>query len=60
MLHIRNREGKANTRRGAELFVEELLARVRRAGNTGPIVLPPMAPRASIRVLCASVIVASH
>ena len=39
VLHIRNRKGKANTQRGAARFVEELLARVRRAGHTGPIVL---------------------
>jgi hypothetical protein len=39
VLHIRNRTGSANTQRGAERFVEELLARVRRAGHTGPIVL---------------------
>ena len=39
MLHIRNRKGKANTQRGAERFVDELLARVRRAGHTGLIVL---------------------
>jgi hypothetical protein len=39
VLHIRNRKGSANTQRGAERFVEELLARVRRAGHTGRIVL---------------------
>lgn len=39
VLHIRNRKGKANTQRGAERFVEELLARVRRAGHSGVIVL---------------------
>jgi len=39
VLHIRNRKGKANTQRGAERFVEELLARVRRAGHSGLIVL---------------------
>jgi hypothetical protein len=39
VLHIRNRKGKANTQRGAERFVDELLARVRRAGHTGLIVL---------------------
>ncbi|MBV9683805.1 MAG: IS1380 family transposase, partial [Solirubrobacterales bacterium] len=39
VLHIRNRKGKANTQRGAERFVEELLARVRRAGHSGGIVL---------------------
>ena len=39
VLHIRNRKGKANTQRGAERFVDELLARVRRAGHDGPIVI---------------------
>jgi hypothetical protein len=39
LLHIRNRNGKANTQRGAERFVDELLARTRRAGYTGPIVI---------------------
>ena len=38
VLHIRNRKGKANTQRGAERFVDELLARVRRAGHRGLIV----------------------
>jgi hypothetical protein len=39
VLHIRNRKGKANTQRGAARFVDELLARVRRAGHIGPIVI---------------------
>jgi hypothetical protein len=39
VLHIRNRKGKANTQRGAERFVDELLARVRRAGHHGAVVL---------------------
>ena len=39
VLHIRNRKGKANTQRGASRFVDELLARVRRGGHTGTIVL---------------------
>jgi hypothetical protein len=39
VLHIRNRKGKANTQRGAERFVDELLARVRRAGHTGQIII---------------------
>jgi hypothetical protein len=39
VLHIRNRTGKANTQRGAARFVDELLARVRRAGHTGTIVI---------------------
>jgi hypothetical protein len=39
VLHIRNRKGKANTQRGVARFVDELLARVRRAGHTGTIVI---------------------
>jgi hypothetical protein len=39
VIHIRNRKGSANTQRGADRFVDELLARVRRAGHTGPIII---------------------
>jgi hypothetical protein len=39
VLHIRNRKGKANTQRGVARFVDELLARVRRAGHSGAIVI---------------------
>jgi len=39
VLHIRNRKGQANTQRGALRFVDELLARVRRAGATGVILI---------------------
>ena len=39
VLHIRNRKGQANTQRGNPRFVAELLARVRRAGATGPILV---------------------
>lgn len=39
VLHIRNRKGSANTQRGNPRFVDELLARVRRAGATGTILL---------------------
>ena len=39
VLHIRNRKGKANTQRGIARFVDELLARVRRAGHTGLIII---------------------
>jgi len=39
VLHIRNRKGKANTQRGAARFVDELIARVRRAGHHGPIII---------------------
>ena len=39
VLHIRNRRGQANTQRGQERFLDELLARVRRAGATGTILI---------------------
>jgi hypothetical protein len=39
VLHIRFRTGKANTQRGVIRFVDELIARVRAAGATGPILL---------------------
>lgn len=39
VLHIRNRKGKANTQRGVERFVEEFIARARRAGHDGPIII---------------------
>jgi Transposase DDE domain group 1 len=39
VLHVRLRKGAANTQRGALRFVDELLARVRRAGAIGPILL---------------------
>jgi hypothetical protein len=39
VLHIRARKGSANTSRGAVRFVEELIARVARAGATGPKLL---------------------
>ena len=39
VLHIRNRQGKANTQRGFRRFVEELIARVRRAGHSAPIII---------------------
>jgi Transposase DDE domain group 1 len=35
VLHVRLRKGSANTQRGALRFVEELIARVERAGATG-------------------------
>jgi hypothetical protein len=38
-LHVRLRKGSANTQRGAERFVDELIARVRRAGASGEILL---------------------
>jgi hypothetical protein len=39
VLHIRNRRGQANTQRGQQRFLDELLARVRRAGATGTILI---------------------
>jgi hypothetical protein len=39
VLHIRLRKGSANTARGALRFVDELIARVGRAGATGPKLL---------------------
>lgn len=39
VLHARMRKGSANTGRGTKRFVEELVARVRRAGATGEIVM---------------------
>ena len=37
VLHARMRKGQANTQRGARRFLDELVARVRRAGATGPL-----------------------
>jgi hypothetical protein len=39
VLHARMRKGQANTARGARRFIEELIARVQRAGATGEIVM---------------------
>jgi hypothetical protein len=39
VLHARMRKGSANTQRGARRFIEEFVARVRRAGATGEIVV---------------------
>jgi hypothetical protein len=39
VLHIRLRQGSANTSRGFARFLDELLARVERAGATGPKLL---------------------
>lgn len=39
VIHIRNRKGKANTQRGNPRFVDELIARVRRAGARGAILI---------------------
>ena len=37
VLHARMRKGSANTQRGVKRFADELIARVRRAGATGPL-----------------------
>ncbi len=37
VLHARMRKGQANTQRGAHRFIDELVARVRRAGATGEL-----------------------
>ena len=37
VLHARMRKGSANTQRGAGRFIDELIARVRRAGATGEL-----------------------
>ena len=37
VLHVRMRKGSANTQRGARRFVEELVARLRRAGASGKL-----------------------
>jgi hypothetical protein len=39
VLHIRLRKGSANTSRGVDRFCDELIARVVRAGATGPVLL---------------------
>jgi len=39
VLHARMRKGSANTARGARRFIDELVARVRRAGATGELVM---------------------
>jgi hypothetical protein len=39
VLHIRLRKGSANTQRGVERFVDELLARVARAGHHSQIII---------------------
>jgi len=39
VLHARMRKGSANTARGAHRFIDETVARVRRAGATGEIVM---------------------
>jgi hypothetical protein len=39
LLHVRMRKGSANTQRGTKRFIEEPVARLRRAGATGELVM---------------------
>jgi hypothetical protein len=39
ILHARMRKGSANTQRGTKRFIEELVARLRRAGASGQIIM---------------------
>jgi hypothetical protein len=39
VIHARMRKGQANTQRGARRFIDELVARVRRAGATGELTM---------------------
>jgi hypothetical protein len=39
VLHARMRKGSANTQRGVKRFTTELVARLRRAGSTGPLTM---------------------
>ena len=39
LVHVRMRKGSANTQRGTKRFVEELVARLRRAGASGELVM---------------------
>ncbi|MGH9307701.1 MAG: IS1380 family transposase [Acidimicrobiales bacterium] len=39
LLHVRMRKGAANTQRGTKRFIEELVARLRRAGAAGELVM---------------------
>ncbi len=39
VLHARMRRGAANTQRGTKRFIEELVARLRRAGATGELIM---------------------
>jgi hypothetical protein len=39
VLHVRMRKGSANTQRGTKRFIEELVARLRKAGATGELIM---------------------
>ncbi|MGH9034552.1 MAG: IS1380 family transposase [Acidimicrobiia bacterium] len=53
VLHARMRKGSANTARGAERFVNELIPRLRRAGATGPLTLRADSGFHSAKVIAA-------
>jgi hypothetical protein len=53
LLHARMRKGSANTARGAERFVNELVGRVRRAGAAGPLTLRADSGLWSAKVIAA-------
>jgi hypothetical protein len=53
VLHARLRKGSANTQRGAKRFVEELVARLKRAGATGTLVMRFDSGFWSKDILCA-------
>jgi len=53
LLHVRMRKGSANTARGAERFVNELVGRIRRAGAAGPLTLPADSGLWSAKVVAA-------
>jgi hypothetical protein len=52
VLHIRNRKGQANTQRGVERFIDELLARVDRAGHHGQVVVRADSGFENHRLMC--------
>ena len=53
VLHARFRKGSANTGRGAQRFVREVVGRVRRAGATGPLTLRADSGFWSMKVIAA-------
>ena len=53
VLHIRLRKGSANTQRGIERFVDELIARVRRAGHHGQIIIRADTGFENHKLICA-------
>jgi hypothetical protein len=53
VLHVRQRKGSANTGRGAERFVNEVVGRVRRAGAAGPLTMRADSGFHSAKVIAA-------